>query len=329
MPADTAPIVVRAYQPGDESAILDLFARSFHVPRTREHWQWKYVADPYGREHISLAFDGSRLAGHYAGYPVPFICDGAESVAHQIGDTMTDPAVRHIGRGPSSILGRCAAHFYENFCDGKVAFNYGFNVANIQKFSTRFLRADRVLSVSYRVRRGRMAAPARLSRWLRGYRLEIVTAVDSSFDDLFARAVSEYQFLIRRDAQYLRWRYFECPDTRYIVVAIRKRKALAGWIVYRIRENRLVWGDALFDPAHPDAVSIAVRHVAAAHGVDMVEGWFPRHPRWFDAQLARMGFEHAPEPQDLALMCVPFTIADATDRMRRSLYYTMGDSDLF
>lgn len=329
MPADTAPIVVRAYRPGDENAILDLFARSFHAPRTREHWQWKYDGDPYGREHITLAFDASRLVGHYSGYPVPFVCDGAQVVAHQIGDTMTDPAVRHIGRGPSSVLGRCAAHFYENFCEGKVGFNYGFNVANIQKFSTRFLRADRVLSVAYRIRRGRMAPPSRLSRLMRGYRLEIVNSVDDSFDDLFARVAGEYRFLIRRDAQYLRWRYFECPDVRYIVVAVRKRGALAGWIVYRIRENRLVWGDALFDPAHAGAVSIALRHVSAVHAAEVVEGWFPRHPQWFDAQLVSLGFEEAEEPQKLALMCVPFTIGDATERMRRSLYYTMGDGDLF
>ena len=329
MPAESGPIVVRAFRPGDESAILDLFARSFHVPRTREHWQWKYADDPYGREHISLAFDESRLVGQYSGYPVPFVCDGADVLAHQIGDTMTDPSVRHIGRGPSSVLGRCAAHFYANYCDGKVAFNYGFNVANIQRFSTRFLRADRVLSVSYRIRRGALVRPSRVSRWLRGYRMDVVSAVDESFDGLFARVAGHYRFLIRRDAQYLRWRYFDCPDVRYIVVTVRKRGTLAGWIVYRIRENRLVWGDALFDPAHDEAVSIAMRHVAAAHGVEAIEGWFPRHPAWFDAQLAKMGFEEAPEPQDLALMCVPFTTEDATDRMRRSLYYTMGDSDLF
>jgi hypothetical protein len=89
----------------------------------------------------------------YAGYTVPFRLFGAERtarsrdlLAHQIGDTMTDPSVRHLGRGPTSVLGRTALHFYETFCEGRVAFNYGFNVANIQKFSLRFLRSDRVLA---------------------------------------------------------------------------------------------------------------------------------------------------------------------------------------
>jgi len=333
MPADTRPaadrIVVRAYRAGDEAAILDLFARSFHASRSHEHWQWKYAADPYGREHITLAFDEDRLVGHYAGYPVPYRVDGVDVLAHQIGDTMTDPSVRHVRRGPSSVLGRCASHFYETFCDGRVAFNYGFNVSNIQKFSVRFLRSDRVLPVAYRIRRGRMTAGSRLSRWLRGYRLEVVSSVGDAYDALFERAASSYRFLIRRDAAYLRWRYLECPDVRYIIVAVRKRRHLAGWIVYRIRDSRLILGDALFDPAHAQAVTIAVRHVAAAHGVDAVEGWFPRYPAWFDAQLEAMGFQEEPEPQDLALMCVPFTLPDATDLMRQALYYTLGDSDLF
>jgi hypothetical protein len=337
MPADDGPasapgagrLVVRGYEPGDETAILDLFARSFHAPRSLEHWTWKYRLDPYGREHISLAFADGRLAGHYAGYPVPFRAGGCDVLAHQIGDTMTDAAVRHVGRGPTSVLGRTADHFYKTFCEGSVAFNYGFNVANIQKFSVRFLGSDRVLPIVYRVRSSPLAAMPRTSRWMRGYQLELVRSTTPEYDELFQRAARDYEFLIRRDAEYLRWRYLQCPDIPYFVVAIRKWRRLAGWIVYRIRENRFSWGDALFDRRHPDAVAVALRHVAAGHPVDLLEGWFPRHPGWFHSALLDLGFEERPEPQDLSLMCNPFTLTDATAMMREALYYTMGDGDLF
>ena len=152
MPVDSGRFLTRSYRPGDEHAILELFARSFHAPRTLEQWRWKFQGNPYGRERISLTFDGPALVAHYAGYPVPFAMRDGDVIAYQIGDTMTDPSIRHIGRGPSSILGQTALHFYENFCEGQVAFNYGFNVANIQKFSLRFLRSDRVEPVTYRVR---------------------------------------------------------------------------------------------------------------------------------------------------------------------------------
>jgi len=221
-----ARFTIRRYQRGDETAILDLFARSFHEPRPIEHWRWKYEDDPYGGERISVALDSAgALVAHYAGYPVRFQIAGAGALAHQIGDTMTEPSIRHIGRGPSSILGRTALHFYENFCDGQVAFNFGFNVANIQKFSLRFLRSTRVEDVAYRrrdLRTDPMPRLSRLERYARGITLELVTEASREWDELFERVERQYGFLIRRDAQYVTWRYLWRPDAKYAIVAIRK-----------------------------------------------------------------------------------------------------------
>ncbi len=333
MPVDER-FTVREYRDGDEEAILDLFARSFpHAPRSPEHFRWKYGDQPFGSGRISLTFDDEqRLVGHYCGYPVPFRIDGRDVLAHQIGDTMTDPSIRHIGRGPTSILGRTALDFYARFCEEQVAFNYGFNVANIQKFSLRFLRSDRVEPVTYRVRDLRVRALAPLAgfeRWLRGYRLELVRSVTPEWDELFERAAPAYRFLVRRDARYVRWRYLDCPDVSYHVVAVRKWRRLVGWIAYRLQENRFLWGDALFDPAFTDAAEVVLRHVVTLYPVDRIEGWFPPRPQWFDAVLRDLDFETRPEPQDLSVMCVPFTLPDAVERMRASLYYTWGDGDLF
>ena len=332
MPVDSGRFRVRAYREGDETAILDLFARSFpHAPRPLEHFRWKYHHSPFGNERISLTFDddhGGRLVGHYAGYPVPFVDRGRNLLAYQIGDTMTDVSVRHIGRGPSSILGRTALHFYEHFCHGKVAFNFGFNVANIQKFSLRFLRSDRVEPVTCRVAPPLPRIP-RLQRWLRGYQLQLVCRTTPEWDELFARAAPAYGFCVRRNAAWVQWRYLDCPDVPYAVVAVRKWRQLVGWIAFRIRGSRFIWGDALFHPDFPDALEVALRHVVPSHPVDAIEGWFPPRPQWFDAVLRDLGFETRPEPQDLSLMCVPFRVPDAVSRMREGLYYTWGDGDLF
>jgi Acetyltransferase (GNAT) domain len=325
---------VRAFQPGDEGQVLELFARSFpHAPRTIEHFNWKFCRNPFGNGHISLAFEGARLVGHYAGYCVPFVGEGVEYPAHQIGDTMTEPAVRHVGRGPTSILGRTALHFYATFCEQQMAFNYGFNVANIQRFSLRFLRSDRVEPVTYRCR-DVLARPFRrikaIGRLVRGYHLELVRSPGSEFDHLFARVAPAYGLQARRDARYLRWRYFDCPDRpRYFVVAIRRFGRLVGWSAFRIVTDTLRWGDLLLDPEHVGALEVLLRHVVPSYPVRAVEGWFPPRPRWLSEAITKMHFESRPEPQDLSLMCVPFTLEDAVTRMREGLYYTWGDSDLF
>ena len=334
MPVDfPGGLIIRAYRDGDERAILGLFNRYFpHSPRSLEHFRWKYRDDPFGSERISLTFAGAQLAGHYAGYGVPFrMYDGAkkrELNANQIGDTMTDLSVRHIGRGPTSVLGRTALHFYENFCEGKVAFNYGFNVDNIQKFSLRFLRSDRVEPVTYRF--APLLPPIKRSeRWLRGYSFELVRETGPEFDELFERVASSYRFCVRRNAAYIRWRYLQFPDVpEYAVIAVRKWRKLAGWIAFRIGET-FRWGDALFDPHFPDAVEVTLRHVVPSYPVTSIEAWFPPRPQWFDTILVDLGFETRPHPQDLSLMCVPFELADATARMREELYYAWGDSDLF
>jgi hypothetical protein len=321
---------VRPYADGDERAILDLFARSFpHAPRSLPHFDWKYRRNPFGTRRISLTFDeAGTLVGHYSGYPVPFHAYGKTVIGNQIGDTMTDVAIRHLGRGPSSVLGRTALDFYARFAENRVAFNFGFNVANIQKFSLRFLRSDRVEPVTYRVSEP-LPRIARFDRWLRGYSLELVRDPGREWDDLFSRVSGAYRFLVRRDAAYVRWRYLQCPDVPYHVVAVRKWRRLVGWIAFRLRDDRFLWGDALFHPEFPEAVEVALRHVVPSYPVRLIEAWFPPRPPFFDAILTSLGFETKPEPQNLSLMCVPFVWKTVVDHMRSDLYYTWGDGDLF
>ncbi|HUR81673.1 MAG TPA: GNAT family N-acetyltransferase [Thermoanaerobaculia bacterium] len=323
------PVETRACAPGDEAQILDLFARAFpHAPRSLAHFEWKYRRNPFGNDRISLSFDDGKLVAHYAGYAVPFFAYGRDVLAHQIGDTMTDVSVRHIGRGPTSIIGRTALDFYARFCEGRIAFNYGFNAGNIQKISLRYLRSDRVEPVTYRVA-PRPHGIGRYARWLRGFQLEIVRETTPEWDALFARCADAYRFLVRRDAAYVRWRYLECPDTKYHVIAIRKWRRLVGWIVFRIRDDRFAWGDALFDPNDLEAMEVALRHVVPAYPVAAIEAWFPPRPVFFDEALRRLGFVTRPEPQDLSVMCVPFTWTDVVEKMRADLFYAWGDSDLF
>ena len=333
MPVDPR-FTVRGFRAGDEEQILQLFHRAFpHASRDVEHFRWEYQRNPYGNERIALTFDASgQLVAQYAGYPVAMIDDGREVVANQIGDIMTDRSVRQVGRGPTSILARTAEHFYETFCRGKVAFNYGFTTDSHRQLSVRFLGSDAVEPVPYRVRdlvRHPIEPITRRERLVHGWQLELVTKIGPEFDDFFARVAPAYRFLVRRDARYLRWRYIECPDVSHFIVAIRKWRRLIGWSVFGIRGLRLVWGDALFDPRYSKAAEVLLRHVVPRYRVESIDGWFPSRPQWFDRILHELQFESKRDPQDLSLMCVPFDLRDASARMAERLYYTYGDSDLF
>jgi len=334
MPVDTAArFTTRAFRDGDEAAILDLFARAFGTPRSREHFDWKYRHNPFGNRRISVAVDDAgRVVAHYAGVPLPFADAGANLMAHHIGDIMSDPAVRHAGRGASSVFGRTALHFHRHFCEGQVAFNYGFHTAASRGMSIRFLNAEYVEPVPLRIRdleRFPLAPLSRLQRSLRGYRVERMREASSDLDRFFDRVAPDYQFLLRRGAAYVRWRHLDCPDPGAFVVTIRRFGRLAGWSAFRVRGDRLIWGDALFDRRDRDAATVLLRSVVAQHRVTSIAGWFPPRPQWFDSILHELRFVQVADPNDLSLSCNPFTRPEASQRMLAALYYTMADSDLF
>ena len=329
---------IRTYQRGDEDALLDLFETSFFHRRGIEHWRWKYQQNPWGQERISvMESPAGEVVGQYCGYPVPLLrCrhGGRERlVAHQVGDTMTARGVRHIGRGPTSLLARAARHFYARWCDHRVAYNFGWNTGNIHKFSLRYVRAEKIEAAPYRVRdlTGQpLQAPSRLRRIWTRYRVSRCVAVDERFDQLLDEAVDEYGLLAERDARYVEWRYLQRPDVAYRLYTVERRGRLVGWGVFLAIEDCLIWGDALF---HKDHALSAERLLAAALDdappARKVVGWFSERPEWWRREVERLRFEPQPEPDQLALVVVPFELESAPEIVVRELYYTMGDSDLF
>jgi hypothetical protein len=322
---------IRNYRSGDEQAVFGLFRETFGVDQHPGHWAWRFLGNPRGGPRISLAFspDGE-LVGQYCAYPVRWrglsLARHAES--HQVGDTMTRPSARTVGRGPTSLLARTGRHFYLTHCRGRVAFNYGFNTGNITKFSCRFLEAAVVEDVPYRELSPdvRLGSSARLGARYEVRRITERSGVDAGFDALFERVCDRYGLLVERSAEYLRWRYLDCPAKGPELVAAYRQGRLAAWVVATRHPDRVVWGDALVDPAELPALRVLLGEIRAP-GHPIV-GWFSERPRWWSKQLDSLGFVRSPEPDSLVTIQVPFVCGDALSQLRGA-FYTKGDSDLF
>lgn len=329
---------IRPYEVGDEERILPLFNAIFHASRTLDHWHWKFRDCPYGSYKIALATDADlSIVAHYAGYPVPF-CSALDTpknfVSYQIGDTMTAPAVRHIGIGKTGLLSRTAHYFYAKFCDGAVPFIYGFNTGNIKKLGTRYLKYVYIDPVPYWIRDLRthpLQRPSFTVRHFQGFAVEPIHKITQEYDDFFDRVISSYAFLVKRDSTYLKWRYLDCPDNQHQMFAIRKRGHLIGWSVFSKRDKKLIWGDALFDIDYPDALSYFLFTVVREYfsEVETIEGWFSPNPKWWSHLLKQLDFRACAEPNNLTPGFVFFDPSLTLEKMQRYLYYTMGDSDLF
>ncbi|MBI5101801.1 MAG: methyltransferase domain-containing protein [Nitrospirae bacterium] len=332
------PFFIRPYTDGDEKTVLPMFNQIFHVNRSIGHWHWKFRDNPYGSYRIALAFsDSVPVAAHYAGYPVPFFSyedSPSDFLSFQIGDTMTSPEVRNIGLGKTGLLARTSEYFYAKFCEGRVPFIYGFNTGHIRKLGMRYLGYVYISPVTYWTRdltKSPLQHPPLLQRLLAGFTVEEVTTVDAGWDDFFSRVGPSYRLLVRRGSEYLKWRYLDCPDKVHRVFSIKKRGVLTGWSVFTLRENKLLWGDALFDRQLPESVSYLLHTVVQRFFPDAntVEGWFSRHPDWWSGLLETTGFKVVPEPNELTPCFVIFGGKVNRDKLEDTLYYTWGDSDLF
>jgi hypothetical protein len=331
-------IFVRAYMKSDETVILPMFRKVFKADRTLEHWYWKFRDNPFGAHKIAEAFteDGA-LAAQYSGYPVPFsssVGGREEFVSFQIGDIMTGPEVRNIGRGMSSVLSRVAVYFYNKFCINKVPFMYGFVAGNHKKFGERFLGYQYMSQVPYHVldlTSYRQAHTGRIRRFLSGLSIKRETQITGEYDALFDQVCRDYGLLVTRRSGYLKWRYIDCPDNVHRVYGVRRFGKLIGWGVFSVRGDVLIWGDALFNKRYPEAAGFMLERIVKRDypHVSKVEGWFSPLPGWWGDLLGDIGFQATGEPNGLVSGVRLFDSLFSIELVKGNLYYTMGDSDLF
>ncbi len=333
------PVFIRAYREGDEEKILPMFNRIFFQQRSLAHWRWKYRDNPFGSHKIVVAVDDEgTLAGHFAAYPVPCHAPAAKPGAGLVfhgGDTMTNPDFRHLGRGKTSVLGRLFSYFYPKFCEGNIPYLYGFNTATIRKLGERYLGYEYTSLISLYVLKpeGKRSADTNfLRKWLSGISINRVTSMNEEFDHFFERVGDDYHSLVKRSALYLQWRYLDCPDTEYHVLAVRKRGELVGWGVFALQDDTLVWGDALFARRFATVAASALLGQVQKDffgKISRIEAWFSPAPSWWVDILGRMGFAVEPEPNRLAPAYTIFDRNFSVDFFEKNHYYTMGDSDLF
>jgi hypothetical protein len=333
--------IIRSYRPGDEHQIMEMFNEVFHQNLDLSYWYWKYRDNPYGSYRISLAATESGvLAAHYAGYPLvlssyfpgrPY----AEINTYQLGDKMSRKTFRAAGFGKGALIARAYAHFKDTYMNESIPFAYGFAAHHSLRFGTLILNYVDVESVTYRkidIFGLNSLAVNSIKRQITRLRVDEVSGIDERWSDFFNKTAPYYTFLSKRDAAYLRWRYFERPDRKYLMLSVKKGRKLVGWSVFYREANKIIWGDALFSPEDVDAIKsvlLNLRDHPYAEGAGFIECWFPPRPLWWDDILRSLNFISGAEPSNLHLTSPVFSDPAAPEMLSKYFYYTMGDSDLF
>ncbi len=351
-PASPATWVARPYRPGDEIALVRLFAEVFGKPLTDAQYRWKVLDSPWpiGAPTVWLADAGGQIGGQYAGTPMRFQLRDAEYRILHACDVMTAAGFRR--QGVLTALG-LAAH--QSWAAAGVPFVTGLHYGGWgtrrhhlgwrEQFKAawvwRPLRPERLLA-----RKWRMPTPALRAAALagglwnlawdrvlgvaaRGVAVGPVEQPGPEFDALWAAVRPHYEALVVRDRAWVAYRYSQAPGFGYRLLLARRGEQPAGYLAYRLtaHDGRAIgWIADLFTAPGDGAARAALLRAGLAAlraaGADDVRALVPERTPTYGA-FRWAGFLGGPGAFDVSI--VPLAPELPVDLLRDpNRWFTMG-----
>lgn len=339
------------FRPEDKRGAEGLYRRVFGhdaADANRLRWEWQYRRNPAARRDeplIWVAREGGSVVGHYAAMPVVANIDGREIEAAWGMDLMVAPERQRQGLGEQLFrtwdrnVGAALGLGLSESSHGlfkKLHWPDLGNVPSLVKpLSRRALRRatwsrtlNRLISVLTLPWVLLVARPRPVTEEIR-----VIKQFDDRFTELWNRVSGKFGFAVRRDAQYLNWKFVQPPHVRYHIAALVRGNRADGYIVYRHareplgRTTRLV--DLLADPADEAGVLALLRWLdreARSADSDRIRTYITH--AGFRKLLKKSGYYQTKSSVQLVAkmnaLDVPRTFYDAAD----TWHVTLGDADL-
>jgi GNAT superfamily N-acetyltransferase len=344
----------------DRAEQARLFNACFKKDVEAEHLAWRYDENPHGSavSLVSRPPGGEGICG-YACSPRLAVPGGDRSAARlvgQTGDVMTHPDWRKRG-----IFSGLDAACMEAVGDAGWALAFGLpnrrsahifqklgweTIGKVRPY-TFVLRADaasrkarlvdgrlRSLLVPMAAAAGRLARRKLRKRAGSGYEVRPLDAFPLEVDELSGRIERDFDFMVRRDAAYLNWRFLRNPSGRHRAFGVYDRdEHFCGYVVIELPRDGSPAG-YLVDVLAPDPAALAAAlegalvHLAAA-GASYVQAT-ALDDSWWRSQLLATGFQPPKADNHLIVILYPHDpdhalVAAARDTSR--WYFTDGDRD--
>ena len=317
--------ITRAYRPGDEVKILELFSAAYGGRKMSEqYWEWMFAQGPFGPGVITLLFEGEKLIGHYALAPMDiFVCRAPVRALLSM-TTMTHPDY-----GKQGIFSHLLRETCERSAELGFTLVYGFpndnsNPGFIKQGWKNFGKVEEYVC----------GAPSVSARLLPG--IASINRFEAEADRLWEQAASHVGITVARKAAYLNWRFFDHPTARYRAHGFFSGSRLRGYVVTKVYapEGKPAKGH-LIDLA---ACSVAEARVLVqtglnalgAHSVTEVSAWFP-HDSYAGIACRQEGF--LPRETETNWGVMLFKPEDEVLREQLKCpgnwYLTMANSDVY
>lgn len=314
---------VRVCGAQDRPAQVALFEANFGGDGARAVLDWRYDRCPHGDPVTLIGMAGGRAVTGYACNPRRMGWQGEGVIIGQTGDVMTLAEAR--GKGFFSALDRRAMEAtaaagwplvfgLPNRKSAPLFLNkLGWSGVGRLRPWTLVLRSDAGARAE-RLRAGRVASW--LTGWARiqgkrrlgtlaeraaGFRVEPIDRFEDWVEDPVRAVASQYPWMVRRDAKYLNWRFFEGPNARFKAWRIQGTAGEpAGYVVVQtpFSDSKVGYLVDLVAPdpgAHAAGILCTAEHLERA-GASVVRAHAIDGSDW-NNQLVDAGFQ-APKPED-------------------------------
>ncbi len=338
------------YRPDDKRLVEAMYRRVFGIDAAdanRLRWDWQYRHNPHMPANgplIWLAREAQTIVGQYATMPVRLSVRGQEIDAAWGMDVMVAPERqrqglgevlfrewdRHVGASLGLGLSDSSYRLFKKLRWPDV----GPVPCLVKPLTRRALRRPGWSVAANRLVSALTLPWIRLVARTRPLTGEVRTLrhFDDSFTRLYERVAPRFDFIVRRDAAYLNWKYIQAPHVRYQIAALDRDGETAGYVVYRhVQEPRgrvTIVVDWLTAPGDHGGLLTLLRWVdreARAADSDKIRA-FALHAE-YRKLLRQSGYFAVKSTMELVAKVnaidLPGAFYQSTDRW----HVTLGDSD--
>ena len=356
-PKVTAPNwEVSSFRKADLSAIGIFFRRvykGYGVHGSMDYFQWKIADNPVRPGVINLVRTPAGIGSLTSLTPKVLFVMGQRMPAAEIGDTFTDLAYQRQGMFAMLVN--------QTRLDGNglgIDFIYGTpndqslpsyekhaNFKPITGINVRALNFPVHVQMALQTRLPWIIASAAGFLWTllvhfwswaqtllnakNSWHIEEVSMLPVDWELFWDEARSNNDFLLSREREYLKWRYFDNPY-RYHVLIARRMGRIRGYLVYRLimdeRMPTLRIADYLSAPGEASVLAgLLTRVIQAAleMGAVKVSAWCPSSNPHF-RQFSAYGFQSGGE---IPVICHQSAVARKIQQECKTWHFSLGDSD--
>lgn len=315
--------------------------------------RWSYELNPQGRAHVWLMRD--QATGEYVGcsalLPRRVLINGTELLAGVLVDTGVKAAYRTLGPALAlhrNILERSGAH--------EILFAFPTPVVEPVLLRVGFKRLctlstmTKILSMNFVIRKciGRRLPLPSMWRWRASSQLAVfphggldneaqrnvsqsAERFDCSFDHIARDFRAHAHMLGTRDAEYLNWRYIDCPLKSYRLFVWKDSPVSrpTGYVIYYLDNNRSYVVDFLWpgDTVQLKRLLAGFAQAMRTVRVEAISISFNGNPV-YHRTLAKTGFVPRPENIPVVYYAKNRQLQNILATGANSLFVTVGDRDV-